>query len=333
MKNDTLKKLTEDTRKILVDSIASKAISDFMEKTKAASDTDSGTFRVIISTGDQDRQGDSVNQMGWDLSFFKSNPVVLWAHDYSALPVAVCTMIEVQAGRLVAEGKFAPAEANPFAQQVRKLYDLGILNTTSVGFIPKEFDPNNSCMIIKQELLEFSFVPVPANPYAVAQRHVKELNIDAEMLRMKGITLEIKEDEAAVPPVVEPAPTPDPVPPVPPVEAEKPPEEVPPVVPDPEPAKEPTKDDEEKAFKKAVVDRLETIEKLLLAGNVALGIKADGDSGVNGDDAPENKRSKTSKETDDFNAFIEGRAILRAIDNSVEKALRIFNEAARNRQK
>jgi hypothetical protein len=107
----------------------------------------------------------------------------------------------------VAKGRFAPADANPFAQQVRKLYDLKILRTTSVGFIVKETEGNR---ITKSELLEFSFVPVPANPYALSMRQVSEMAIDTAMLCAKGIDLKVKEEapeeikeEEIIEPVIE----------------------------------------------------------------------------------------------------------------------------------
>ncbi len=213
--NNEFKKVTADFRAALVAKIADKNISDFITKTKETSDADTGTFKVVVSTADVDRQGDSVNQQGWDLSFFKSNPVVLWAHDYGSLPIGVCTSIEVQNGKLVAEGKFAPMEANPFAQQVRKLYELGMVRATSVGFIPKEYDQNNNSVISKSELLEFSFVPVPANPHALTLNQIKEFNFDTTMLKTKGIEVTIKEGETApvvpvepVAPVVVPADAP-----------------------------------------------------------------------------------------------------------------------------
>ncbi len=190
---DALKVLTDETRAKLIASIASKSVIDLIAVTKDASEKDAGTFRVVISTSDVDRQGDSVTQSGWDLNFFKSNPVVLWAHDYEALPIGMCTKIEVDGNRLIAEGKFAPAEANPFAQQIRRLYDLGMVNTTSVGFIPKEYDANRQGVIMKQELLEFSFVPVPANPYALRLDQMK--SFDLPYLLSKGIKLVEKTEE------------------------------------------------------------------------------------------------------------------------------------------
>lgn len=184
---ETFKKFSDELKKEISEKINSKEFKELAEKIKSAGD--SGAFEVVVSTQDQDRQGEIVDQAGWDLSFYKLNPVVLWAHDYYSLPIGLTDEIEVKEGKLVAKGKFAPADANPFAQQVRKLYDAGIVKTTSVGFIPKETDGQN---IKRAELLEFSFVPVPANPFALSLRQIKEMSLDLEMLKMKGI--EIKEE-------------------------------------------------------------------------------------------------------------------------------------------
>src|SRR5947209_7507434 len=128
MKN-LFEQFTDEAKATFSAAIATEPFIDFIEKTKAA--TDSGTFRVIISTPAVDRQGDSVDQNLWDLNNYNNNPVVLWAHDYSSLPIGIATSIEKQIVNgqpvLVAEGKFAPAEANPFAQQVRTLYESGIV--------------------------------------------------------------------------------------------------------------------------------------------------------------------------------------------------------------
>lgn len=84
---------------------------------------------------------------------------------------------------MIVEGVFAGTEK---AQVVRQLYDEGIMKTVSVGFIPRERDAKNSKIITKAELLELSFVPVPANPNA--------LSLQKEMLD-KGIQFGIFENE------------------------------------------------------------------------------------------------------------------------------------------
>lgn len=194
--NENLIKLSEEKKADLIKNLASIAVQNLFTSTKSASDNDAGSFKFIISTADVDRQGESVDQAGWDLSFYKSNPIVLWGHDYSSLPIGVTTSIEVKDGKLIAEGKFAPADANPFAQQVRKLYDLGMVRATSVGFIPKEFDQKKAGVITKAELLEYSIVPVPANPYAITMNQVRQLNLDIGFLKTKGLEFTMTEEKA-----------------------------------------------------------------------------------------------------------------------------------------
>lgn len=187
--NETAKKLTEEIKAKMTEVLQSAEMREFVEKTKAA--TDSGSFEVVISTADFDRQGESIDQNGWDLTHYKTNPVVLWGHDYWSLPIGITDEIETRDGNLVAKGRFAPEEANPFAQQVRRLYDLKIVRATSVGFIAREMQGS---VIVKAELLEFSFVPVPANPFALSLAKATELGLDTAMLVTKGIEIKIENE-------------------------------------------------------------------------------------------------------------------------------------------
>src|SRR3984957_14118982 len=170
MHPDTVK-LTEAVAKDIrahVKSLDFKAI----EKIKKAKDNN-GTFDVIISTEDTDRSGEIVKQNGWELNNYKNNPIVLWGHDYYSLRVGVCTETYLTEKNgvpaLGARGVFLSADINPFAQQVRKLYEFGIGKgegvgcTTSVGFIPKEFDENARKTVTKAGLVESAFVAIPDN--------------------------------------------------------------------------------------------------------------------------------------------------------------------------
>src|ERR1700733_8270568 len=174
-----------------------------IEKAGKAKDQN-GTFDVIISTEDTDRSGEIVKQNGGELKNYKNNPIVLWGHDYYSLPIGVCleTYITESNGvpALGAKGVFLSADINPFAQQVRKLYEFGLNKgagvgcTTSVGFIPKEFDENARNTITKAELLEFSFVPVPANQgvgpaagRALTFSEAKEIGLDVMGMSRKGL--------------------------------------------------------------------------------------------------------------------------------------------------
>lgn len=135
-------------------------------------------FSIIASTSAIDRQGDSVDQAGWDLKNFNKNPVLLWAHDYSELPIGKVTSARVEKGKLIADFIFASAEANPKAQQIKRLYEEGIVNASSVGFIPLERQGN---IITRSELLELSLVPVPANQEAL--RLAMSKGFDADFIK------------------------------------------------------------------------------------------------------------------------------------------------------
>lgn len=129
-------------------------------------------FSIIASTDAIDRQGDSVDQKGWELEHFMKNPVILWAHDYKSLPIGKAVSAVVVKGKLVVDFMFATEEMNPVAQQVKKLYEEGYLNASSVGFIAKE---RKGTSITRSELLELSLVPVPANQEALRLATAKGL--------------------------------------------------------------------------------------------------------------------------------------------------------------
>lgn len=149
-----------------------------------------GTFKVIISTEDVDRHGEIVDQDGLSLDRYITNPVVLWAHNHDHLPIATATKVykSIENGKkcTIAEGYFAGHEV---AQEIRALYDQKILRTTSIGFIPKRWEGNK---IVESELIEFSFVSVPANPFAISLLS----SAVVEQLVAKGI-LGKSEDENA----------------------------------------------------------------------------------------------------------------------------------------
>jgi HK97 family phage prohead protease len=154
-----------------------------------------GEFEVIASTSDKDRMGDIVKVDGWELKNFKRNPVMLWAHNNYLPPIAKAKKIWVEDGKLMVRGVFANT---PLAQEIAALVKDGFINAVSVGFIPlKRAEKGKKGMFEgedgveynraseeevkelsekgffgdeifeKQELLEVSFVCVPALPQAL----------------------------------------------------------------------------------------------------------------------------------------------------------------------
>jgi HK97 family phage prohead protease len=136
-------------------------------------------YEFIASTADMDRDGEIIDVNGWDLKNFKKNPVIMYAHDYSTLPIGKATKIGVRDGKLMNVVEFPPEGTYEFADTVQRLVDTGYLKTQSVGFIPKKWEdtelnddeeknPNKPRRTYtKQELLEISIVPVPSNPNAL----------------------------------------------------------------------------------------------------------------------------------------------------------------------
>lgn len=120
---------------------------------------------VIVSSDGQDRMGDVIHQDGWELSAFLQNPQMFYGHNTSSFPVGNWANVHYQDGRLAMSPVFADEiPAHTDAQIVKGLWDRGFLRTVSVGFVPLESKPREGgTEYVKQELLEVSIVPIPAN--------------------------------------------------------------------------------------------------------------------------------------------------------------------------
>lgn len=170
---------------------ASEKGAEFVRSIKEAETSKLGTFKMIITTEDIDRVGEMIKADAWELERYMLNPVVLWAHNYAELPVGMTTKLtKLEGGKLEAEGVFAPHERG---QVVRQLYEGGYIKTSSVGFIPKVMEGN---IITQAELLEWSFVPVPCNPFALSTLSQRGMNVDE--LVAKGLIVKDVEVKAPV---------------------------------------------------------------------------------------------------------------------------------------
>jgi HK97 family phage prohead protease len=155
--------------------------------------------RFVISTGAVDRDNDTIDPAGWQLDHYRMNPVVLWAHDYNQLPLAKALSVNIEGPTLVATAEFAD---HLMADTVLRMIDGGFLRATSVGFKPKKAVQNvarGGYDFIEQELLEFSVVPVPANPEAVRHLKAEGLWRDTPVLKLldtePGVVLELADTD------------------------------------------------------------------------------------------------------------------------------------------
>jgi uncharacterized protein len=150
-----------------------------VERTVSSDGKRTATF--VASDESVDRYGDIIRANGWDLSNFKSNAVLLWAHQSSEPPIGKVPDIRVEGTRLIASVEFRPEGDNAIADDVYKGLQGGFINAVSVGFLPTkkpnmlwaDDDPNHEKWptgyeFVGQELLELSVVPVPANAQALA---------------------------------------------------------------------------------------------------------------------------------------------------------------------
>jgi hypothetical protein len=116
------------------------------------------TVRFVLSDGTVDRMDDTVAGSGWDLTAYRNNPVVLFAHDSSAPPVGRANRVWTDGSRLLGDVEFAPPETYAFADTIYKLVMGGFLKSGSVGFLPlvyKFSDRQGGIDFKRQELLEF----------------------------------------------------------------------------------------------------------------------------------------------------------------------------------
>lgn len=140
--------------------------------------TDSEELDFIASDESLDRYQEVVKLDGWELKNYRMNPVVLDSHNYWSVGAILgkSTELTIADGKMRNRVRFAMD--NPLGAIAYKMAKAGFINSESVGFIPTEWKngigPNEPRRTyLKQELLEISLVPVPANPGATIGASLK----------------------------------------------------------------------------------------------------------------------------------------------------------------
>ncbi len=159
-----------------VPSILAKGGSEMKKHMTTVIATKAGEPEMLVSTPDADRDGDRLMAEGADLVSFRRNPVLMWSHSYSEIPIGRVEQITVAPGRGLA-AKWRWLEQDPFADRVKNAWTQNVINAASVGFMPKEWKPNDfgGQDILAWDLLEISLCAVPANPFAT--RVLKDLRL------------------------------------------------------------------------------------------------------------------------------------------------------------
>ena len=137
------------------------------------------TVEAVISTGNVGRDQFMIDPDGWDFDNYRRNPIVLWGHDDLAMPVArTIGEITRTTTELIATAEFDTGD--PDAERLFGKIARGYVNSTSVRWLPKrteiraiptaEGGERDTLIFTEQELLEWSFVTIPADPGAMILR-------------------------------------------------------------------------------------------------------------------------------------------------------------------
>lgn len=169
--------------------------------------TETRTLVIVGSDETKDRDGDVISVKGWQMENFLKNPVFLYAHDYHSVPIGAASKVvrRKNPDRLEFHERFPSKGIYPFADMILELFREKILNASSVGFIPiewepldKDADPNGweGRRFVKQELLELSACPVPSNPAAVqTDAYIKAFNGKSALEVIEELKSQVKEDD------------------------------------------------------------------------------------------------------------------------------------------
>lgn len=144
-----------------------------------------------------DRAQEIVDPNGVDKRNYEKNPVVLFGHNYRAMGdqipiIGRAAWVKQEGESLIAKTMFS--DATQLSRDAWALAQAGLMPAASIGFLPtgielaaledvKDLNPSNRgdfdskaqvFIYRKWELLEYSLVPIPANPNAVERRALSE---------------------------------------------------------------------------------------------------------------------------------------------------------------
>jgi len=143
--------------------------------TKADSiDEKNYTIDFVMTIEIEDRHGDIVDIDSIKYTEYMLNPVVLPSHDHNAKAVAKVIDMRVETingiKALIGTVQFAVEEYD-LAKTYWNLYKGGYMSAVSIGFIPESGEMVNDSFVLRgANILELSFVSIPANQLALAKQ-------------------------------------------------------------------------------------------------------------------------------------------------------------------
>jgi len=158
----------------------------------------------VVATSEINRYGFRLDLNGAKLTGFLKNPVLLYGHDRTRLPIGSWENLRIEGGKMVATAVFDDEDS--FAQQVKGKVERGILRGASIAFDPLMFSekpedlaPGQSRATVKEwELLEISVVDIPGDREAVrlsADRAIEEVVPQLSAVIQDNIVLKQPKDK------------------------------------------------------------------------------------------------------------------------------------------
>lgn len=125
-------------------------------------------IQIMASDETVDRDSDVIMADGWSTANWLKSGSLLYGHQPHELPVGSAESAQIIDKKLVVTSKLAKKGTSEWHDAIRSLVEQKILRGVSVGFQAKEWVNNDQGgkTFIKQELLEVSLTPIPANPSA-----------------------------------------------------------------------------------------------------------------------------------------------------------------------
>jgi len=206
LEEETVKSLTNDVEvsKTLSSSEFKSRLKEIGIPYRKELEERQATF--IISTEDVDRDGDVIKQDGIDWSDYNSNPVVLFAHDSSKLPIGVTLKTFKSNKQTKAVVMFYDDEIDKTgtSDTIYNFVKANGIKGASIGFrsikakypTPEEAKtykmPDYGIIYEKVSILEWSVVTIPANQNALRS---KGLDVTE---KMKSLGLVNEQDEIII---------------------------------------------------------------------------------------------------------------------------------------
>lgn len=148
-------------------------------------DLGEGVLEAIITTNSVDRHMESIDTGGINYKGYMDNPVVLYGHDYEGLPIGKTLKLTKQGGTQIKARFQLAVQEYPFAATVYEMIKSGYLNAVSIGGVVKQWSEDYAT-ILKMDMVEFSVVPVPANPEALITSRSFEQAAGKSLETVKG---------------------------------------------------------------------------------------------------------------------------------------------------